>query len=242
MSQDLRMSKKLLIVTGPQGAGNHLWSKIFAESPEVQGWEELRTEYWLSHGLEPFSDVWKDPSIFLELDWPHTHYVTNTSCPFIWKGSNGSIIDDSKAMQLPDYDKFIDYAKKAGFDVKVAIISRDKNILQNQQMRVRLKITLPVFMDVYKNTLLKYNPVILSTESLFLYRDLYLQSLSQTLDFPISVSEEKLEEILKDDSNQKYINFVNKFWLDDWGTRNGRRRDARRQNTYIYRRPNAVDE
>jgi len=44
------MKKRLLVVTGPQGSGNHMWSKIFSESPQVQGWKELTQEYWVGHG------------------------------------------------------------------------------------------------------------------------------------------------------------------------------------------------
>ena len=30
---------KILIITGPQGSGNHLYSKIFAMHPLVNGWK-----------------------------------------------------------------------------------------------------------------------------------------------------------------------------------------------------------
>ena len=46
--------KKMLILTGPQGSGNHMWSKIFALHPSVYGWQELVEEFWIGHDREPF--------------------------------------------------------------------------------------------------------------------------------------------------------------------------------------------
>ena len=40
------MTKQMLIVTGPQGAGNHLWSKIFSLHPKVYGWKSLLENYY----------------------------------------------------------------------------------------------------------------------------------------------------------------------------------------------------
>lgn len=70
------MKKEILLLTGPQGSGNHLWSKIFSESETVQGWKQLTQEYWLGHGFEPFAEVWKNPLLFKELEWPHEKYFT----------------------------------------------------------------------------------------------------------------------------------------------------------------------
>lgn len=234
------MNKKLLVVTGPQGSGNHLWSKIFAACPNIVGWKRLNTEYWLGHPHEPFSEIWRDPSIFLDLDWSNQFYVTGISCPFIQNSKNGTVIDDTKLYHIPKYDEFISYAKQAGFEVKVAIISRDKTILEKQQMRVRLKKTTNIFLETYRNILEKYSPFILSTESLYLYEDLYLKHLSDYLEFPIEVDNEKLQDILKDDSNAKYIQFVNDHWLDkhilEVAKKNGM--GSRLKNPDIYHREN----
>ena len=40
---------KMLILTGPQGAGNHLWSKILSLNYEVYGWKCLLDNYWEAH-------------------------------------------------------------------------------------------------------------------------------------------------------------------------------------------------
>lgn len=233
------MPKKLLIVTGPQGSGNHLWSKIFAHSPRVQGWKELTETYWLGHPHEPFSEIWRDPSIFLDLEWPHEYYHTGISCPYVHKASNGSVLDDSKTANIPCYDNFINHAKQAGFEIVIAIITRDKNILEKQQMRLRLKRTTNMFLDQYRNVLLKYNPIHISTESLYLYEDLYLKHISELLDFPIEVPEEKLKEILKDNANAKYIQFVNDYWLDGYMENLSRQQGDgfRYNNPNIYHRP-----
>ena len=48
--------KKLLIVTGPQGSGNHLFSRIFSMHECVGGWKELVDTYWVPSDLENFAE------------------------------------------------------------------------------------------------------------------------------------------------------------------------------------------
>jgi hypothetical protein len=62
---------------------------------------------------------------------------------------------------------------------------------------------------------MKHNPIFISTELLYLYRNHYLNQLSKILDFPIVVDNDKLEDILKDNTNAKYIQSVDHYWLDD---------------------------
>ena len=38
--------KTLAVLTGPQGSGNHLWSKIFSLHEDVFGWKSLLDNYW----------------------------------------------------------------------------------------------------------------------------------------------------------------------------------------------------
>ena len=52
---------KLIILTGPQGSGNHLFSKVLALNPAVHGWQDLLDEYWIGHDQEPFAKYWADP-------------------------------------------------------------------------------------------------------------------------------------------------------------------------------------
>ena len=205
--------KQLLIATGPQGSGNHLWSKIFSESVKVQGWSELTKEYWVGHGDEPFVEVWENPSIFSELEWPHEYYFTSISCPYIKIG--GPRLEDDNNGRTPRYKEFIESAKHAGFNVSVCIIGRDKNILKFQQLRLRGDHTTSRLLDIIDQELFEYNPVFLSTELLYLYGDRYLKSISKQLNFPIEVGAEKLADILKDNANAKYLHPVEHYWLDD---------------------------
>jgi hypothetical protein len=205
--------KKLLILTGPQGSGNHMWAKIFSETPTVQGWHQLTKDYWIGHGDEPFAEVWEDPSLFQKLDWPHDYYYTSISCPYINRG--GPEIDDTIVLRTPKFDEFISAAELAGFEVKLGVIARDRNILECQQSRVRKKITTPIFLDAYDEFLDKYKPIFVSTETLYLYKHRYLEQLSQLLDFPIDVAKDRLDLILQDNANAKYITPVETHWLDD---------------------------
>ena len=45
------MNKKLLIITGPQGSGNHLFSRILSTHPEVGGWKSLleADNFWTNY-------------------------------------------------------------------------------------------------------------------------------------------------------------------------------------------------
>lgn len=185
--------KTLLIITGPQGSGNHLFSKVFAATESVYGWKDLNDTYWVPHDKEPFAEAWKDPSLLKTIDFGN-YGVTSISCPYAY---HGETIE-------PDYDKFIDAARNLGYEVKIAIIGRDKNVIQHQQERVRGTHSFERFVPHLSRLCLK-NPVFLSTELLYLYRINYVRSLIKQLNFPIYITEEKLEEILKEDPNSKYF-------------------------------------
>ena len=84
---------KLLILTGPQGSGNHLWAKILSRHPFVYGWKMKK--YWEGHHLEPFSHWWDDPS---KIEDTQTKYnFTSISCPYF---------RDNKPC-IPKYEEFI---------------------------------------------------------------------------------------------------------------------------------------
>jgi len=199
--------KKLLIMTGPQGSGNHLWSKVLAEVPTVQGWEQLRQEYWVGHGNEPFSLLWEQPDLFSQIAWPYDHYVTSISCPYVPQGGPDA------ATHEPNYANFINCAKAAGFDVKLSIIGRDKNILEYQQARVRKTHSTPRFLNQL-DLLMIFDPVFISTELLYLYKNHYLIQLSRQLDFPMNIDNSKLDAILVDNANAKYLKYVDAHWVD----------------------------
>jgi hypothetical protein len=191
----------LLIITGPQGSGNHLFSKIFALDPDVVGWSKLNQEYWIGHDQEPFAEYWKDPGLLNNVVWNHDYYVTSISCPYVYQGET----------LIPNYDEFID---RCPVKVKLAVIGRDQTILQYQQSRVRGKETKQEFLNVVDN-LMKYNPTFISQELLYLYGANYVQSLGQQLGIPVGQDILAINEILKEDANKKYIEPVISHWLDE---------------------------
>jgi hypothetical protein len=196
--------KQLLIFTGPQGSGNHLWSKIFALHPEVAGWSALLDTYWIPHDQEPFATCWKNPAQLQQHDWSKKDYhVTSISCPYF----------DGSQLVVPNIAEFAAQALGCGLQVKIAIIGRDQNILGMQETRVRGRSTFYMAQEAYKK-LASWNPVYLSYELLHLYQGSYLAQISKTLDFPIAYNDDRLSEILKDDTNQKYFQPVAHHWVD----------------------------
>jgi hypothetical protein len=186
---------KLLIITGPQGSGNHLFSKILSVHPDVYGWQ--MKSYWEGHHEEPFSNYWRHPELLDQFPWHKYQYVfTSISCPYI----------KDKMPHIPNYKKFITEVEKYA-DVKIAIIGRDPTILKLQQERVRGTSTLKHFIQSI-DVLLEYNPVFVSQELYQLYGNIYLQGLSQQLDFPIQ------SQPIHDDANAKYIKAVDEQPLD----------------------------
>ena len=58
--------KKLLIVTGPQGSGNHLFSRLLSLHPAVEGWTEMLDQYWVPSDQEPFAEYWVTPELLTQ--------------------------------------------------------------------------------------------------------------------------------------------------------------------------------
>lgn len=196
--------KKLLIFTGPQGSGNHMWSKIFALHPEVSGWADLLNTYWIPHDREPFADCWRDPGKLKHYNWSKSNYhVTSISCPYI---------DDTKVV-VPDIVRFTTQAMGCGLQVQLAIIGRDQTILGFQETRIRGRSTFEIALEQYEK-LSECNPIYLSYELLHLYKARYLKQISKALEFPIAYNDPRLAEILQDDTNAKYIHPIDHHWTD----------------------------
>jgi hypothetical protein len=190
--------REMLIVTGPQGSGNHVFSKILALHNQVYGWKELLNEYWIAHDHEPFSECWDMPSLLNSIDWTGmNYYVTSISCPY---ANNGVVT-------IPKYKEFINMLKQLGISVKVAIIGRDQNVIKYQQERIRDRHSLPDF-ESELDYLMTLDPVFISQELLYLYKDKYLRSLSVQLNFPIQYNDSRVFEILKQDANEKYFQSI----------------------------------
>ena len=197
--------KTLLILTGPQGSGNHLWSKIFALHPDVYAWHALLHEYWIGHDQEPFADCWADPEKLKEFNWGECKYfVTSVSTPYMMNGER----------TIPNIVRFAATAMGLGIRVKIAIIGRDRNILNYQETRVRGQSTFDLALAEYEK-LTTWNPVFLSYELLHLYGKNYLQQIAQQLEFPIDFNDPGLNNILTDDTNSKYFQPVDHHPTDD---------------------------
>ena len=188
--------KKLFVMTGPQGSGNHLFSKAFGLNANLWGWEALQTKYWEGHDSEPFADYWKDPETLKDFDWTVSqNYITSISCPYYYDGE----------VVTPSYKMFQECAEDLGITVKYIVIGRDQNILKIQQTGLRDRHTTPDFIG-QMNFIHTQFPIYASQEMLYLYRLEYLNSLETQMQIPVSSNREKLEEILEHDANAKYIN------------------------------------
>ena len=185
---------KLILLTGPQGSGNHMWSKLFAMHPVVTGW--VMQDYWEGHHQEPFAEYWDDPDKLKEFELPENkkHFVTSISCPYFKDGKP----------QIPKYNRFISQAEKI-FDLKICVLSRDPNILELQQKRVRYEHTTQKAHEAL-DKIWKYKPYMLSMETFYLYRGKYLRRIEEDLDFPVAWNHKlRIDQIADKSSNKKYI-------------------------------------
>ena len=111
---------RLLIITGPQGSGNHVFSKCLAVHEDVYGWKSLLNTYWEGHHHEPFADMWQDPELLREFDWTQSeHFVTSVSCPYF---------KDQKP-HSPAYKEFINDVDNNLFEDKKYSVSMDDEVL-----------------------------------------------------------------------------------------------------------------
>lgn len=200
------MPRQMLILTGPQGAGNHLWSKVFSLHPEVYGWKSLLENYWEPHRFnEPFAEYWRDPSKLKDFDWTQSeYYFTSISVPLGIPGH------DANPLWEPNLQEFRQAVEAQGIETKFAVIGRDQNILREQQTRIRTEPTLPLLLKQ-----LPAGAVFLSYELLYLYKDEYVKSLDVNIPVDSDVS-----WLLEDDANAKYVHAVDKNELDN-GNRKG---------------------
>ena len=197
------MERKILIVIGPQGSGNHVWSKILSLPENVYGWNH--TDYWMAHKYEPFNEVWaeKKPLLFPE---DYNYFVTSCSLPFV---NNGKHI-------MPDVISFVRSCQSNEVEPIVCALTRDLSILKSQQQRVRGEETYKKALQEIK-WLSTFFPIhFLSYESLILWKDVYLKYLSKLLEFPINYGRlDEIDDILKINSNEKYVQDPGPQLLDE---------------------------
>jgi hypothetical protein len=200
--------KKLLIITGPQGSGNHLFSRVFSTHPDVGGWKELLDKYWVPSDLEPFAEYWVYPDHMTAKDFEgYDYWLANVSVPFVYDG----------VRQTPKILEMANQAKQLGIDVTIAIIVRDQNIQAEQQLRVRKEVTLPIAQEYYYNHLLTSDfPVhFLDNEAFFLHKEHYLRWVSKLLEFPVDYDNPNILKFITEDPNRKYVKHVDEYWLDE---------------------------
>jgi hypothetical protein len=197
---------KMLILIGPQGAGNHLWSKIFSLHPEVYGWKTLLENYWEAHRFaEPFARYWRDHALLDDFNWAQSeYYFTSISCPL------GIVNSDVNPIWNPNIAKFSERVMSLGIDVELAVIGRDQTILTNQQTRIRTQPTVDMLLEQLPDII---DPTFLSYELLYLYKRDYLKSLR--LNIPVAWDDSRINSILADDANAKYIHRVDYNPLDE---------------------------
>jgi hypothetical protein len=199
--------KKLLIITGPQGSGNHLFSRVFSTHSDVGGWKSLLDKYWVPSDEEPFAEYWVYPERLTAQQFEGKDYwLANVSCPFFYDGTR----------YVPKILEVAERARELGLDVQIAIIARDKNINAEQQLRVRKEHTTPIAQDYYYNVLFNSDfPIhFLSNEALFLHREHYLRYIAKILEFPIDYNNPDIFKFLEENPNAKYVKHVDEYWLD----------------------------
>ena len=197
--------KKLIIVTGPQGSGNHLFGRLLSIHDDVGGWKELMDNYWVPSDEEPFADFWVDPDKLSIADFEgYDYWLANVSVPFVYDG----------VKQVPKIIEFVQQVQHMGIDVQVCVIVRDQYINTLQQQRVRKETTLPVAVDYFEKLLDVDCPVhYVDHEAFFLYKHKYLDWLSKILDFPIA-TDDRINQFIDEGANKKYVKYVEEHWLD----------------------------
>ena len=200
--------KKLVIITGPQGSGNHFFSRVFSTHPKVGGWKSLLDKYWVPSDEEYFAKYWVNPEELSEKDFEgYDYWLANVSCPFFYDG----------VRYIPRIREFAEKTQSLGIEVQICIIVRDQNINSEQQKRVRGEVTLPVAMHYYQNEIIGngFKVHFLDNEAFFLHRNYYLKWVSQLLDFPVDYDNPDVFKFITEDPNKKYVKYVDKYWLDD---------------------------
>jgi len=199
----------MLILTGPQGSGNHVFARLFSMHPEVKGWEELKTTYWVKHNRDELAECWLYPQLLKkEYFDDYKYFVTDVSFPFNFDGVRYN----------PKIIEFATKVKGWGIDVTFGIITRDEGINRLQQDRVRSGATLEIAKNYFINNLLRNEfPIhFISLESFFSYKLEYLKYLEKLLDFPIGYNEPDILRFIEDSPNLKYIRPVDYYWLDEY--------------------------
>ena len=196
----------ILVITGPQGTGNHVFSKVLSMHKDVYGWDQLLREYWINHDAAPFKDIWREPEKIDSYFWKEPNYVLSVSGPYVEN------IDGVRHTIYPNYKEVLKRLSKKG-NLMVGIIGRDQNITAQNQVRKRGVESYHNFLNKIDD-LLEYKHTFLSVELLYMFRHQYVKSLNSVLNIPVDYVNEKLHYILNKDPNAKYVHYVEHSWLD----------------------------
>jgi hypothetical protein len=179
---------------------------VLSLHPKVYGWKTLLENYWEAHRFaEPFAQHWRDHSLLKSFDWSQSeYYFTSISLPL------GIVGHDVNPIWMPDVQGFAATVLGCGVEVEIAVVGRDQTILNNQQTRIRTQPTLPMFLEQLPKI---WSPIFLSYELLYLYKQDYLKSLK--LNIPLAWDDLSINSILENDSNLKYIHYVDEYVLDN---------------------------
>jgi len=198
----------ILVISGPQGTGNHVFSKVFSMHSNVHGWDQLLREYWINHDNAPFKDIWNTPENINNYDWTeHENYVLSVSGPYVDKDAMGV-----RQTKYPNYKEVLRRLNEKG-NLQVGIIGRDQNITAQNQLRKRGVESLHNYLNKIED-IMEYRHTFLSVELLYMFRHQYVKSLDSVLDIPVDYTNERLHYILNKDPNAKYVHYVENSWLD----------------------------
>ena len=198
----------ILVISGPQGTGNHVFSKVLSMHSNVHGWDQLLREYWINHDNAPFKDIWNTPENIDNYDWTeHENYVLSVSGPYVDKDAMGV-----RHTKYPNYKEVLRRLNEKG-NLQVGIIGRDQNITAQNQLRKRGVESLHNYLNKIED-IMEYRHTFLSVELLYMFRHQYVKSLDSVLDIPVDYTNERLHYILNKDPNAKYVHYVENSWLD----------------------------
>lgn len=198
----------ILVISGPQGTGNHVFSKVLSMHSNVHGWDQLLREYWINHDNAPFKDIWNTPENIDNYNWTeHENYVLSVSGPYVDKDKDGV-----RHTKYPNYAEVLRRLNEKG-NLQVGIIGRDQNITAQNQLRKRGVESLHNYLNKIED-IMEYRHTFLSVELLYMFRHQYVKSLDSVLDIPVDYTNERLHYILNKDPNAKYVHYVENSWLD----------------------------
>ena len=196
---------KMVVLFGPQGSGNHLFSKIFSLHSDVHGWKAALEPdgYFIPHYNEPFNYYWNNINkINKDIMGGKQYAITSISVPYI----------EQWLPKIPPIIEFINKLTLVGIEPIPVAVGRDSTILTYQQTRVRGGPTWGSMIQLLDS--MSETPFYVSQELLYLYRKQYIKSISRYLDFPMDWESPIINDILKEDANKKYIHNANPTWLD----------------------------